>query len=318
MSVPQTPPIPPGALDEPRTGSEHLNGMSVPGSGAGTDMNDASQFVHALAAELSNGKVELPGFPEIVARVRHALADENVSTDRVARVVGAEPMIAARLLQMANSAALNPSGKPVADLRTAILRVGLNVVRGTTIAFAVQQLRKSPMLRGLEKPLDVLWQRSVLVASLCYVIARRCARHLSPDTALLAGVLHGIGRLYILTRASRHRGLFTDVASYQAIERDWHLGFACALLEHWGIAEEIVQAVRDSENFAREPRASASQSDVLIAATLIAVYQNQPDLLEARLNSVRPVARLQLSRALCEALISESAQEIAELREALG
>jgi HD-like signal output (HDOD) protein len=275
-------------------------------------------FVQTLAAELSSGKVDLPGFPEIVARVRHALADENVSPERVARVVGAEPVIAARLLQMANSVALNPRGKPVADLRTAILRVGHNVVRTTTIAFAVQQLRKSPMLSGLEKPLEVLWQRSVLVASLCYVIARRCARHLSADTALLAGVLHGIGRLYILTRASQHRALFADVASYQAIERDWHLGIACALLEHWGIAEEIVQAVRDCEDFAREPRGTASLSDVLVAATLIAVYQNQPELLEARLNSVRPVARLQLDRAVCESLVAESAQEIAELREALG
>lgn len=288
-----------------------------PSPGA-TAAQDAFLFVQSLASELSSGQVDLPGFPEIVARVRHALADENVSTDKVARVVGAEPVIAARLLQMANSVALNPAGKPVADLRTAILRVGLNVVRGTTIAFAVQQLRKSPMLRGLEKPLDTLWQRSVLVASLCYVIARRCARHLSADTALLAGILHGIGRLYILTRASRHRTLFADVASYQAIERDWHLGIACALLEHWGIAEEIVQAVRDSEDFAREPRPTASLSDVLVAATLIAVYQNQPDLLEARLNSVRPIARLQLNRALCETLIAESAEEIAELREALG
>ncbi len=280
--------------------------------------DEAFLFVQSLAAELSSGKVDLPGFPEIVARIRHALADENVSPERVARVVGAEPVIAAGLLQMANSAALNPRGKPVADLRTAILRVGFNVVRTTTIAFAVRQLRKSPMLRGLERPLDVLWQRSVLVASLCYVIARRCARHLNADAALLAGVLHGIGRLYILTRASQHRSLFADVASYQAIERDWHLGIACALLEHWGIAEEVVQAVRDCEDFAREPRGTASLSDVLVAATLMAVHQNQPELLEARLNSVRPVSRLRLDRAICESLVAESAQEIAELREALG
>ncbi len=303
MSVPQPALSPPPAPGE---------------SPADAERREPSLFVQSLAAELSSGRVELPGFPEIVARVRRALADENVSTEKVARVVGAEPVIAARLLQMANSAALNPAGKPIADLRTAILRVGLNVVRSSTIAFAVQQLRKSPMLRGLEKPLDVLWQRSVLVASLCYVITRRCARHLSADTALLAGLLHGIGRLYILTRASVHRTLFADVATYQAIERDWHLGIACALLEHWGMAEEIVQAVRESENFAREPRASASLSDVLVAATLVAVYQNQPELLAARLNSVRPVATLKLDRVVCETLIAESAQEIAELREALG
>jgi HD-like signal output (HDOD) protein len=279
--------------------------------------HDAFVFVRALATELSSGEVDLPGFPDIVARVRRALADENVSTDTVARVVGAEPVIAARLLRMANSAALNPSGKPIAELRTAVLRVGLNVVRSTTIAFAVQQLRKAPELRGLEKPLDLLWRRSVLIASLSHVVARRYG-HPSPDSALLAGVLHSIGRLYILTRASRHPALFTDAASYQAIERDWHLQIACALLEHWGIDAEILQAIRESEDYTREPRGPVSLSEVLLAATLIAVYRDQPDLLDARLASVRPVARLRLDRAACEALIAESAQELAELQEALG
>jgi HD-like signal output (HDOD) protein len=278
---------------------------------------EAFLFVQALAAELSRGDVELAGFPEIVVRIRRVLADENVTAERVARVVGAEPVIAARLMRMAASAALNPTGKPVADLRSAIHRVGLNTVRSATLAFAVHQLRESAELRGLEKPLEVLWKRSVLVASLSFVLARRLSG-VSPDTALLAGLLQGLGRLYILTRASRHRSLFADAASYQAIERDWHLGIACALLEHWGLPEEIVQAVRESEDYTREPRGSVSLSDVLVAASLIAVHQNQPELLDARLRSVRPVARMQLDRAACNALIIGSAHEIAALREALG
>jgi HD-like signal output (HDOD) protein len=278
---------------------------------------EAFLFVQTLAAELSRGDVELPGFPEIVMRIRRMLADENVTAERLARVVGAEPVIAARLMRMAASAALNPAGKPIADLRSAIHRVGLDTVRSATLAFAVHQLRQSSELRGLEKPLEMLWQRSVLVASLSFVLARRLSG-LSPDAALLAGLLQGLGRLYILTRASRHRSLFADVASYQAIERDWHLSIACALLENWGLPEEIVQAVRESEDYAREPRGSISLSEVLVAASLIAVHQTQPELLDARLRSVRPVARLQLDRAACDALIVDSAHEIAALREALG
>ncbi len=290
---------------------------AVPLSSSAPAEREAFRFVQALAAELSTGHVDLPGFPEIVLRIRRLLADETVTAEKVARVVGAEPVIAARLMRMAGSAALNPAGKPIADLRTAIHRVGLNAVRSATLAFAVHQLRQSGELRGLEKPLEALWQRSVLVASLCYVIARRRS-DVSPDIALLAGLLQGIGRLYILTRASRHRALFADMGSYQAIERDWHLGIACALLEHWGIAEEIVQAVRESEDFAREPRGAVSLSDVVVAASLIAVHQSQPELLDARLRNVRSIARLQLDRAACDALIVDSAHEIAALREALG
>ena len=58
-------------------------------------------------------------------RVQRVLADEEASTDRVVRVIGSEPILATQLLQIANSAALNPVGKPVTDLRTAVARVGL-------------------------------------------------------------------------------------------------------------------------------------------------------------------------------------------------
>jgi urocanate hydratase len=43
--------------------------------------------------------------------------------------------------------------------------------------------------------------------------------NVNADAAMLAGLLHSIGRLYILTRTSRHRALFNDAASYHAIER---------------------------------------------------------------------------------------------------
>lgn len=274
-------------------------------------------FVQALAAELSQGKVELPGFPDVAMRVQRVLADENVSPDRIVRVIGSEPVLAGQLLQMANSAALNVSGRAVTDLRTAVTRVGLNVVRSATLAFAVRQLKRAAALKGLEKPLDALWQRSVLVASMCFVIARRTVQ-VNPDTALLAGLLQGIGRLYILTRASQHRELFADAALYQEVVRDWHLGIAVALLENWDIAEEIVQAVRDSEDFDREPRGAPSLTDVLLAGSLFAMYQGNPEQLELQLARNRPLARLHLDRETCRSLVKESEREVAALREALA
>ncbi len=64
---------------------------------------------------------------------------------------------------------------------------------------------------------------------------------LNPDTALLAGLLHGVGELYILTRANRHPALFADRPVYDTIVRDWHVSVAKALLENWEIAEDIVR-----------------------------------------------------------------------------
>ncbi len=277
----------------------------------------AFTFVQALAAELSGGKVELPGFPQIVLRVQRVLADVNADATRIVRVIGGEPTLAAQLMRMANSAALSPANAPVTDLRAAVARVGLDTVRSATISCAVQQLRAAPALRGLERQLDAQWQRSILIASLCHVIARRLTR-VNPDTALLAGMLQGIGRLYILTRASGHRALFADETSYQTIEHDWHLSIAAALLENWGFAEEIVQAVHESENHAREARGSAGLADVLAVGVLLAEHHQQPHVIRAQVNCAKLLQRLQLDEATCASFISESAQEVTALREALS
>jgi HD-like signal output (HDOD) protein len=279
--------------------------------------DESFAFVQALAIELSGGKVVLAGFPDVALRVQRVLADEDVTTDRVVRVIGSEPVLATQLLQISNSAALNPIGKPVTELRTAVARVGLNIVRTATIAFAVRQLRGAAALKPIQKPLDELWQRNVLIASLCYVLARRYSK-VNADTALLTGLLHGVGRLYIMTRAVEYPALFANLASYHAIERDWHLSIATALLENWEIADEIVQAVRSSEDLAREPRGPVNLTDLLLAANLIVIHQGDPALLNARLQTVKAVARMHLDAEVCEGLMHESEAEIAALREALG
>jgi HD-like signal output (HDOD) protein len=285
---------------------------------AATGQGDvAFTFVQALASELSGGKIELPGFPHIVMRVQKILGDENADCNRIVKVLGSEPVLASQIIRMANSAALNPSAAQVTDLRAAVSRVGLDTVRSATIAFAVRQLRDAPLLKGLETPLGLLWKRSVLVASLSCVIARRMTQ-VNPDTALLAGLLQGIGRLYILTRASGHRALFADQESYQTIEQDWHLSIAAALLENWGFADEIVQAVHESENFERESRGPLCVADVLVVGTILAEHHNQPQVLNAQVHCAKPLQKLRLDAAACEAFIAESKVDIESLREALG
>jgi HD-like signal output (HDOD) protein len=278
---------------------------------------EAFAFVQELAVELSSGKVDLPSFPDIALRVRKVLADENVSQEKIVLVVGSEPALAARLLQIANSAALNFSGKAVTELRTAIARMGFNMVRSAAIAFAMSQLKKVDALKGLEKPLDHLWNRSCAVAALCHVIARRFSS-VNADTALLAGLLHGIGRLYILTRASKHQKLFANEPVYHTIVRDWHASIAKALLENWEMSDEIVQAVSEFEVLDREHRGAPDLTDVLTVANLLASYREYPDAIELNMQGVAAGKRMQLDQAAYEKLISESADEINALQQALG
>ena len=278
---------------------------------------EAFAFVQALASELSKGKVDLPSFPDIALRVRKVLADEEVSQEQVVRVVGSEPALAARLMQIANSAALNFTGKPIQDLRTAINRMGHNMVRSAAIAFSMSQLKKVESLKGLEKPLDELWKSSAAVAAMSHAVAKRYSK-INPDTGMLAGLLHGIGKLYILTRSSKHPALFADQATYNQIVRDWHSPVAKALLENWDMAEEIVNAVSDYEDLERAHSGPVDLTDVLTVGNLLAAFKEHPESLEINMHDVAACKRMQIDRASYEKLIDESEHEIDALRQALG
>jgi HD-like signal output (HDOD) protein len=274
-------------------------------------------FVRALAAELSKGQVDLPSVPEVVLRLQRALSDENASNETVVLVVSSEPMLAAKLMNMANSAALNPSEHRIADLRTAVARVGFNIVRSAALSFAVEQLRKSAEFQHLTPQLDMLWKNSVQIATLSHVLARRFSS-LNGDTALLTGLMHNVGRIYILTRASKFPALIADPLTFNSITRDWHGNVARAVLENWRMPEEIVEAVGGYEDMDRELRGPVTLTDVLSLATQLernrlAVTRDADDD-----HLIKSLQRLHVQPFDVHTVLDESAKEIAALKSALG
>ncbi|MBS0395063.1 MAG: HDOD domain-containing protein [Proteobacteria bacterium] len=277
----------------------------------------AFEFVAALASELSGGKIDLPSFPDVAIRVRRALGDDKTTIDQIVRIVGSEPALAARLLKMSNSAALNRSGRQVTELRTAIARMGYNMVRSAAISFAMAQIRASSGLKGLEKPLDALWRTSTYVAAFCYVLAKNHTGR-NPDESFLAGLLHGVGRLYILTRTPRFPALLGDAASLDEIMRNWHANIAKAILENWELSEELVQAVADQDDISREHDGAADLADILVCANMMAAYLETPADLVLNMSGVSSFRRLGLDAANCSKILAESRDEIEALRQALG
>jgi HD-like signal output (HDOD) protein len=277
----------------------------------------AFDFVRTLAAELSGGNLDLPSFPEIAIRVRRVLSDPNSSVEQVVRVVGSEPALAARLLRISNSASLNRSGRAVTDLRTAINRIGYNMVRSAAISFSMAQIRKSNKLAGLEHHLNELWQRSTVVAAFAYVLARNCTK-VNPDEAMLTGMMHGIGKLYVLTRVIDHPALFASHTMLNQIISEWHTSIGKAILENWNFSEAMAQAVGDQADFSRIEDGPPDLTDVVAVAILMASHDGDSPVLQAALSDLGAAKRLGLDEAKTQAVMLESAAEVTALSQALG
>jgi putative nucleotidyltransferase with HDIG domain len=205
------------------------------------------QFLQDLAAELSQGKVSFPTFADATLKVRMALNDPRMDVDRLARLLTTEPLLAARLMRVANSAAYLTSGKPAVDVKSAAIRVGFGTIRALAVNVALEQLAQMKDLAPVAGQARDVLTHSVEVAALASVIARRMT-HVNPEEALFAGLVHDIGRFYLLSRASRYPGLDAKGPDFAALQDEWHAAVGHAILSSLNVAEEIAEAVNRHED----------------------------------------------------------------------
>ena len=156
------------------------------------------EFLSGMLDTLAAGTVDLPAFPQVVIKVQEAFKDPDYTPQKIARVVSTERSLADRLLQMANSTAFNATGRVIIDLGVAINRLGAQKVYSVALGHAVAHMRQNESLRSIGPRLDELWSECVTVAHFSDAVAKRSS--LPFPGAFAAGLLHGIGRFYIMVQ----------------------------------------------------------------------------------------------------------------------
>ncbi len=135
---------------------------------------------------------KVPTLESGAAKLLLKLSDADVSMDKIIELVEMSPSIAARLVVSANSAWSNPVS-PVTSVSEACSRLGLNVVRTTTIALAIGQSfnhRRCPSFDA-----ERFWCTSIIGSNLAADLAPTV--NVEPNTARTAALLHNIGLLWL-------------------------------------------------------------------------------------------------------------------------
>ena len=167
---------------------------------------DLPAILTRIAETASGDDLIFPTTTEMALRVQRALDDPDASLDQLARLVQADPLLAARVVAVANSVVYNRSGRSITDVKSAVSRIGLNTLRVLAAAVVVRQM-EGMARTGEHRQLAVrLWEHTAHVAALSQVIARRVTR-VNPDTAFFAGIIHEVGGFYLISRAADYPGL---------------------------------------------------------------------------------------------------------------
>jgi hypothetical protein len=167
---------------------------------------DRLEALRSIAAQAGRGELTFPTKVDATLKLQRALLDPGCHVDAAARLVQAEPLLAARTVAIANSVSYNRAGQDVTNVRAAVERVGFRTLAALAAAVIVRQLDSEITDPAVRARADQLWQHSAHVAALAQVIARRVS-HVDPETAMFTGIVHEIGGFYLLSRAEEFPGL---------------------------------------------------------------------------------------------------------------
>lgn len=295
----------------------------MPGMALGTTTieNIVAHDAAALEKDLTSTRLDaglaLPGVPQIVTRMQQMLGDPDVGIPQLIPVINYEPVLVGRVLQMANSAALNPTRRQITDLRTAVTRVGFDLLRSAGLAYALRQVSQAHSVKDIRPHLEALWERSAWTAAVSFVIARKFTS-VNRDIAFLGGLMHGVGKLFILTRAAHFPFVLRDRTKYTGILRKYHAQFARSVLTGWRISPEVISAVVEYENLNREVvGVEPDLTDILATSYLVVGHTGRMQDLSMTVEKIASFSRLRLDIRAVEETLENAKEEIEDLRLAI-
>jgi len=278
----------------------------------------AEVIVGSIRGQITQGRIEVPALPDIVLRVREAVADPSHNLSDIARIIQADIPLAGRLLQLANSP-LYAARRPADHVHAAVMRLGTDTTRNLVESFALRRVFFSPD-PAFRRRVEEVWRHSVQVGAIAYTLAR-ITPGLDADRALLAGLVHDIGMLSLFRAAEQWPGLSEDTAMLNEVLQLLRGEVGGYVLGQWGLGPDLVTTALEGESWWREASPDPDYCDVVLIAQIHAAMSSRLPLPVANFQDLPAFAKFAIFRFGASSsveLLNEAQQEMAELERLLS
>jgi HD-like signal output (HDOD) protein len=226
----------------------------------------SNTIVEALSEAMVRNDFALPTPPAWAAKALKMLDNIKVTHGKIAPAISIDPTFVGQLLKTANGA-LYARKPQVYSINASVARIGYEKLRNLIISISMDELSiiEKP---ALKKYLAEFRDHSREVAAICFVLAKS-QKHLTQDEAMLAGLIHDIGRLPLLLYMA-DKNLPVDDETIAAIMREYSALAGERLLKLWGFPPELVEipmAHGDTHRDAAGTR--ASYADIVSVANML-------------------------------------------------
>ena len=182
--------------------------------------------------------IELPVFNPVALDLLQMLAEPYTDIFDVVRTINEDQALAAQVLKMANSPSYMGRNK-CETIKSAAIRLGARQITNLAMAASHASLHASenPVVNDV---MQDLWLHSHACALGCKSVALNTGQQNLADQAYLAGLLHDIGKLYLLKALeriihNRELDIVLEKELLRNIFSEMHVEFGCRLMDHWNL-----------------------------------------------------------------------------------
>lgn len=200
-------------------------------------MDKNTDFATKLIDEIQTNRLKLPTQPEVAVRLRECSENPNITATALSQVIGHDPALTARFIQIANSPLMRGQSQ-INSLPNVISRLGVKFVCNVATGLAMEQIFQATN-DTVDKLMHDVWVSSAHVAAHAHVIAKRFT-NVPVESASLAGLMCQIGALPILSYAQDHDELLENPDHLLNLINEYHPKISEFILKSWKFPDEIV------------------------------------------------------------------------------
>ncbi|HRE31469.1 MAG TPA: HDOD domain-containing protein [Candidatus Berkiella sp.] len=213
-----------------------------------------------------------------------------VTIEELEGIIGKDPALTARIIRLANSPLVR-GRVAINSLENAISRLGVRFVSNMAIGLAMEQLFLAKH-KVIEQKLNDAWKHSGQIAATSYVIANY-TKKFAPDEAMLAGLLHEIGILPILTYAEAQPELLKNLNVLDELIQNHYAKLGEAILNSWQFPPNIAIVPQNMTQYYRKiPKADLA--DVILVAKIFVLEGTTHPLAQIDRSEIPAFNRLSL------------------------
>ncbi len=226
-------------------------------------IND-NQFFKRFAQAYRENKLQLPTLPTVAFKLKEAMK-QDIGTHEAVEIIHIDATIVAKLIQVANSPLYSPTS-PITNCHDAVTRLGLEATRNLVMGISLKQLfncNNKQFMKAMQK----LWQKSLYVSSLSFVLAQECST-VNPEDALLAGLISDIGVIPLLHFAEQYPDQYPDLSELEDSIPYLRAPVGALMLHTLGFSKELSNIPHLAENWVYDSGDTLSLADIVILAKL--------------------------------------------------